>query len=240
MRETLVIIPAYNEENSIGEIIARTRESAPLADIVVINDGSTDATSIVAQGAGVYVIDLPHNLGIGGAVQTGYIFAQEMGYEIAVQVDADGQHDPAEIPKLISPLLKGKADMVVGSRYAEDRGYEVSPARRLGAFVLASVISLIVRQKVTDPTSGFRAVNRDLIGFCAIEYPHDYPEPETLVLFHRAGFVVQEIPVSMSQRWAGKSSITPLGQFYYLSKVLLAILIGLLRKPPRRRRAEGA
>ena len=240
MHKTLVIIPAYNEENSIGEIVAKISESAPLADVVVINDGSTDATSIVAQGAGAYVINLPHNLGIGGAVQTGYIFAEEMGYDIAIQVDADGQHDPAEIPRLISPLLKGKADMVVGSRYAEDRGYEVSPTRRLGAFVLASVTSLIVHQKVTDPTSGFRAVNRDVIEFCAIEYPHDYPEPETLVLLHRAGFAIQEIPVPMSQRRAGQSSITFLGQFYYLSKVLLAILIGLLRKPPRRRRAESA
>lgn len=240
MHKTLVIIPAYNEENSIGEIIAKIRESAPLADVVVINDGSTDATSIVAQEAGVYVIDLPHNLGIGGAVQTGYIFAEEMEYDIAVQVDADGQHDPAEIPRLISPLLKGKADMVVGSRYAEDKGYEVSLTRRLGAFVLASVISLIVHQKVTDPTSGFRAVNRDVIEFCAVEYPHDYPEPETMVLLHRAGFAIQEIPVSMSQRRGGRSSITFLGQFYYLSKVLLAILIGLLRKPPRRRRPESA
>ncbi|HID64612.1 MAG TPA: glycosyltransferase family 2 protein [Anaerolineae bacterium] len=228
----LVIIPAYNEADSIGGVISRVRASAPEVDILVIDDGSTDATAAIAQEAGALVVSLPHNLGIGGAVQTGYIFAAEMGYDIAVQVDGDGQHDPAEIAEIVAPLLAGQADVVIGSRYIEDRGYITPFLRRMGIFVLASIVSLIIRQRVTDTTSGFRAVNRRVIEFCAREYPRDYPEPESVVLFRRAGFRVREIPVTMNPRYGGKSSITPMRSFYYMVKVLLAILIGLLRRVP--------
>lgn len=244
----LVIIPAYNEEDSLGEVIARVKQRVPFADVVVINDGSTDATAAVAERMDVFAINLPYNLGIGGAMQTGYIFAKEMGYDIAVQVDADGQHDPAEIPALIAPVLKGEADVVIGSRYIEDRGYITPFLRRVGILILAHIISFIIGRKrsgvfckrsgvtckrsgVTDTTSGFRAVNRQVIEFCAREYPHDYPEPESLVLFHRAGFTTREIPVTMNPRYGGKSSIGLFRSLYYMVKVLLAILIGLLRKP---------
>lgn len=173
-------------------------------------------------------------------MQTGYLFAREMGYDIAIQVDADGQHDPAEIPALIAPVLKGKADVVIGSRYIEDRGYITPFLRRVGIFILAHTISFIIGRKrsgvfckrsgVTDTTSGFRAVNRKVIEFCAREYPHDYPEPESLVLFHRAGFTIREIPITMNARYGGRSSIGQFRSLYYMVKVLLAILIGLLRK----------
>jgi glycosyltransferase involved in cell wall biosynthesis len=228
----LVIIPAYNEADSIGEVIGRARPSAPGADVVVIDDGSTDATAAIAQKSGALVVSLPYNLGIGGAVQTGYVFAAEMGYDIAVQVDGDGQHDPAEIAEIVAPLLAGQADVVIGSRYIEDRGYITPFLRRLGIFLLASIVSLIIRQRVTDTTSGFRAVNRRVIEFCAREYPRDYPEPESVVLFWRAGFRVREIPVTMNPRYGGESSITSMRSFYYMVKVLLAIFIGLLRRVP--------
>jgi glycosyltransferase involved in cell wall biosynthesis len=228
----LVIIPAYNEADSIGGVIRRVRASAPGADVVVIDDGSTDATAAIAQESGALVVSLPHNLGIGGAVQTGYVFAAEMGYDIAVQVDGDGQHDPSEIAEIVAPVLAGQADVVIGSRYIEDRGYITPFLRRVGIFVLASIVSLIIRQRVTDTTSGFRAVNRRVIEFCAKEYPRDYPEPESVVLFRRVGFRVREIPVTMNPRYGGKSSITPTRSFYYMLKVLLAIFIGLLRRVP--------
>jgi len=230
--KTLVIIPAYNEADSIREVISRLRTSAPEADVVVIDDGSTDATAAIAQEAGALVVSLPHNLGIGGAVQTGYIFAAEMGYDIAVQVDGDGQHDPAEITEIVAPLLAGQADVVIGSRYIEDRGYITPFLRRMGIFMLASIVSLIIRQRVTDTTSGFRAVNRRVIQFCAREYPRDYPEPESVVLFSRARFRIRETPVTMNPRYGGRSSITPIRSFYYMVKVLLAIFIGLLRRVP--------
>jgi glycosyltransferase involved in cell wall biosynthesis len=226
----LVIIPAYNEADSIGGVISRVRTSMPEADVVVIDDGSTDATAAIAREAGALVVSLPHNLGIGGAVQTGYVFATEMGYDIAVQVDGDGQHDPSEIAEIVAPVLADQADVVIGSRYIEDRGYITPFLRRMGIFVLASIVSLIIRQRFTDTTSGFRAVNRRVIEFCAREYPRDYPEPESVVLFRRAGFRVREIPVTMNPRYGGKSSITPMRSFYYMVKVLLAIFIGLLRR----------
>jgi len=228
----LVVVPAYNEADSIGGVISRVRTSVPEADVLVIDDGSTDATAAIAQEAGAFVVSLPHNLGIGSAVQTGYIFAAEMAYDIAVQVDGDGQHNPAEIPEIVAPLLAGQADVVIGSRYIEDRGYITPFLRQMGIFVLATIVSLIIRQRVTDTTSGFRAVNRRVIEFCAREYPRDYPEPESVVLFRRARFRVREIPVTMNPRYGGKSSITPMRSFYYMVKVLLAIFIGLLRRVP--------
>ena len=233
--EILVIIPAYNEADSIGGVISRVRTGVPEADVVVIDDGSTDATAAIAQEAGAFVVSLPHNLGIGSAVQTGYIFAAEMAYDIAVQVDGDGQHNPAEIPEIVAPLLAGQADVVIGSRYIEDRGYITPFLRQMGIFVLATIVSLIIRQRVTDTTSGFRAVTRRVIEFCAKEYPRDYPEAESVVLFRRARFRVREIPVTMNPRYGGQSSITPLRSFYYMVKVLLAIFIGLLRRGHKRR-----
>lgn len=234
----VIIIPAYNEEQSVPKVIAHVRESVPQADILVVDDGSSDTTAIVARQEGVFVISLPHNLGIGAAAQTGYIFALERGYEVAARLDGDGQHDPTEIPALVSTLLEGGIDVVVGSRFVKDGGFQTSFARRVGIGMLARLISVVTGQRITDPTSGFQAARGDGIGFFAEEYPHDYPEPESRVLLHRAGFAVKEVSVTMNPRLGGRSSITPFGSLYYMAKVTLAILIGLLRKAPERSRAE--
>jgi glycosyltransferase involved in cell wall biosynthesis len=229
----LVIIPALNEEDSIGHVIGRIRDAVPQADIMVVNDGSTDGTSQIAGQHGAYVLNLPYNLGIGSAMQTGFLFARDNGYDVAIQVDGDGQHDPSEIPQLLEDLETGSVDVVVGSRYIEERGYITPKIRRLGIVILSTVITLVTRQRFTDPTSGFRASNRQAICFCAHDYPFDYPEPESVVLFKRAGLRVHEIPVTMNARYGGQSSITPVRSGYYMIKVILAIIVGLLRQRPR-------
>ncbi len=229
----LVIIPAYNEQASIARVIERVKESIPEADIVVINDGSHDSTSLVAYESGAKVISLPYNLGIGAAVQTGFILAQAGNYEIAVQVDGDGQHDPSEIEVLMSRLLADECDVVVGSRYLTDRGYVTPLPRLLGTKILAAYVSLLAGQKFSDTTSGFRASNRRAIEICAENYPADYPEPESLLTFRKIGLRVSEVPVHMSKRYGGKSSITPFWSAYYMIKVILAVTILSLRRAPR-------
>ncbi len=230
--KTLVIIPALNEEASIAHVIEQIHQHAAWADVAVINDGSSDRTESIAEACGAIVLHLPYNIGIGAAVQTGFVFAERNGYEVAVQNDGDGQHDPAEIPLLVCDLLESGADLVIGSRYIEDRGYITPHIRRFGIRILARVISWVTRQRFTDPTSGFRASNRRTIQTCARFYPHDYPEPEAVVLLHRAGLRLREIPVTMNPRYGGRSSITPVKSALYMVKVLLAILIDLLRRPP--------
>jgi glycosyltransferase involved in cell wall biosynthesis len=229
----LVIIPAYNEEDSLGRVIRQVREAMPAAVVVVIDDGSTDATPEVGEGYGATVLCLPYNLGIGSAMQTGFMYARDRGYDIAVQVDGDGQHDPTEIPKLVEVLQTTDADIVIGSRYIENRGYITPGLRRLGIVILSTLISVIIGQRSTDPTSGFRALNRRAIFFCASDYPFDYPEPEAVVTLKRAGLRMREIPVTMNPRYGGQSSITPLRSGYYMVKVIMAILLGLLRQQPR-------
>jgi glycosyltransferase involved in cell wall biosynthesis len=228
----LVIIPAYNEEDSLGRVIRNVQMALPGADILVVNDGSADATQEIADGYGVKVASLPYNLGIGSAMQTGFMFARDGRYDVAVQVDGDGQHDPAEIIELITPLARGTADVVIGSRYIEDRGYITPKVRRLGILILSAIISFLIRQKMTDPTSGFRAMNRRAIYFCSADYPFDYPEPESVVMLKRAGLRIAEVPVTMNPRYGGQSSITPLRSGYYMIKVIMSILIGLLRQRP--------
>ena len=228
----LVIIPAYNEEESLGRVIRNVHDADPEADIVVINDGSTDATPDIAEGYKVNLVSLPYNQGIGSAMQTGFMFARDKNYDVAVQVDGDGQHDPREIAQLVEALLGSEADIVIGSRYIEDRGYVTPWQRRIGIVILAAIVSGIIRQRITDPTSGFRAISRRAIHFCAQDYPFDYPEPEAVVLFKRANLKVREIPVTMNPRYGGQSSITPLRSAYYMVKVIMAIAIGLLRKRP--------
>jgi glycosyltransferase involved in cell wall biosynthesis len=228
----VVIIPAYNEEASLTRVIGNVCQVVPWADVVVINDGSSDRTATVAGAAGARVITLPFNLGIGAAMQTGFLFADEHGYNYAVQVDGDGQHDPREILDILQPVVAGQADVVAGSRYIEDRGYITPALRRFGIMLLATAISAITRRRVTDPTSGFRASNRKAIRFCARHYPSDYPEPESVVLFWQARLRMIETPVTMNPRFGGQSSITPFRSFYYMVKVFLAILIGLLREAP--------
>ncbi len=230
---TLVIIPAYNEEQSLEAVIGKVRAHVPSADIAVINDGSLDGTGSIAERLGVIALHLPHNVGIGAAEQTGFIYALRSGYGTVVRNDADGQHNPAEIPELMDALARTGADMVIGSRYVENRGYVTPPLRRAGIALLAAITGLICRQRLTDPTSGFRAFNARAIRLCAEYYPHDYPEPESVVLFVRSGLRVAEIPVTMNPRYGGKSSIRLVDSLYYMVKVLLAIMVGLLRRPPR-------
>lgn len=229
-KKVLVIIPAYNEQYSLPKVIAGIKQF-PGIDVVVINDGSKDATSTVARGAGAEVIDLPFNLGIGGAVQTGYLFADKRGYDVAVQVDADGQHNPGDLMRIVEPVLRGEADLVVGSRYVAETGYKTPLARKMGMVVFSTLVSFINGQPLKDTTSGYRAVGRRVIEFFTENYPTDYPEVEALVLLKKHGFTIKEVPVHMAAREHGKSSITPLKSVYYMIKVLLALLMNILRAP---------
>ncbi len=228
----LIIIPAYNEEKNIGSVISDIKNNLPSADIAVINDGSTDNTSAIARIAGAIVIDLPTNLGIGGAMQTGYKFASENKYDIAIQVDADGQHAAAEIPKILNRLNQKDVEAVIGSRFVIEnpKSFQSTFLRRMGITFFSKLISSILKQRITDATSGFRAVTKKVIEQFAIDYPEDYPEPEAIVLLHKLGFKIAEVPVTMSPRKASISSITRIQSIYYLVKVTLAILIDLLRK----------
>ncbi len=226
----LAIVPAYNESSSIARVIEDLNTHAPDFDVLVIDDGSIDDTAKYAEAAGAFVLIHPINLGIGGAVQSGYQFALANGYELAVQVDGDGQHPPEELAKLVERITsKPEVDMVTGSRFMGDGQYKQTAARRLGIVMFSFVLSIITGQKVTDPTSGFRLTNRRAIGLFAHDYPHDYPEVEAILMMHRHQLKTIEVPVRMDLREGGRSSITPLHSGYYMLKVLLAVFIGLFR-----------
>jgi len=226
----LIIVPAYNEEKSLPGVIRYLRVHVLYADILVVNDGSRDRTELVAHDLGVIVLGLPFNLGIGGAMQTGYRYAEQNGYDIAIQFDGDGQHVATEIKALLDGLQLKRADIVVGSRFLQPGNYQPSFFRKLGIWIFSTVLSAILRMHVTDTTSGFRAANRRVIEFFARTYPEDYPEVESLVLLHRAGMAIGEVPVVMRDRTEGRSSITPIRSAYYMIKVLLAVFIDLLKK----------
>src|SRR5512147_451524 len=228
--KTLIIIPAYNEEASIPGVIRDLREYVSTVDVLVVNDGSRDGTSRIARSMGVKVLDLPFNLGIGGAVQAGYLYALENGHDVAVQFDGDGQHCACEINKLTGPLEAGKADFVVGSRFLAPGEDKAPVFRRLGIGIFSVVISRVLGIKISDSTSGFRAANRKVIEFFARMYPDDYPEVESLVLLHKMKMRIEEVPAVMRERTGGKSSITPLRSIYYMAKVLMAIFIDLMKK----------
>ncbi len=231
MARPIAVVPALNEESSIGAVIEGIRAFDPTFEVVVIADGSTDRTPEVAAEHGAQVLRLPFNLGIGGAVQTGFRYAWEQGCELVVRVDGDGQHDPAELGAVLAPVLAGQADVVVGSRFVGTDGYRSSRARRLGIRVLAWTLSALVRQRVTDPTSGFQALNRRALALFAADYPHDYPEVEATLMAHRGGLRRLEVPVTMRERDGGRSSINALHSIYYMVKVLLALFVDLFRRP---------
>ncbi|RED55346.1 glycosyltransferase family 2 protein [Cohnella lupini] len=224
-----IVIPAFNEEISIPYVIHALLRRYPDFTVLVVNDGSSDLTAEVAAAAGARVVTLPHNLGIGGAVQTGYLYCARKGFKIAVQVDADGQHKPEELAKIIQPIVDGRADMVLGSRFLEKTSYRSTLGRRVGIFILSKLVSLFVRQSVTDPTSGFRAVNRRGIELFARDYSTDYPEVDSLVLLKKHRLRILEVPVEMDRRQAGRSSITPIRSMYYMLKVTLSIMIKSFR-----------
>jgi glycosyltransferase involved in cell wall biosynthesis len=227
----LAIVPAYNEEDSVAHVIDEIRAFDPGFDVVVVDDGSVDRTAGVAADRGAHVVRLPFNLGIGGAMQTGYRFALEHGYDLAAQIDGDGQHDPNELPKILRPVLDGDADLVVGSRFAGDDGeFRSSATRRVGIRIFARVVSAVVGQRVTDTTSGFRVVNRRGIVLFAADYPHDYPEVEATIMCVKHKLRLKEVPVRMRERTGGRSSITAFRSVYYMAKVLLAIFVGLFRR----------
>lgn len=223
--KVLVIIPAYNEAANIKTVVGNLIHNYPQYDYVVINDGSTDDTETICRQNGFNYISHPVNLGIGGGVQTGYLYAKRNNYDIAVQIDGDGQHDPKYIKNVIEPIEQGKADIVIGSRFLKRTGFQSSAARRLGIRFLSGLIRIFSGVRIKDVTSGLRAVNRKIISFYAGNYAQDYPEPEAIVAGAIHGAKIQEVPVEMHERNAGKSSINPLRSFYYMLKVSLTILL---------------
>ena len=233
----LIIIPAYNESANIENTVKDIVTNAPDFDYVIINDCSTDDTLEICERNGFNVVNLPLNLGIGGAVQTGYRYAYNNGYDIAVQVDGDGQHDPAFLTKMAEAMVAEKADMLIGSRFLEKEGFQSSRVRRMGITYFTWLIKLFTRKKITDPTSGLRMINSDIIEIFAESYPRDYPEPESVVHVIRLGKNVREIPVIMRERQGGKSSIRFFSSIYYMIKVTVAILTELMRKIDRKKEA---
>lgn len=226
----LIIIPAFNEEENIEKTVTSIQKDAKDFDYVVINDCSTDRTRQICEQKGYNVVNLPINLGIGGAVQTGYKYAYANGYDVAVQVDGDGQHDPEFLNKMAEYIEKNKVDMVIGSRFIEKKGFQSSVTRRMGIKFFAVLIKLLTGSVITDPTSGLRMVGRNVMEIFAKDYPRDYPEPESVVAVLRKKLVVKEIPVIMHEREGGVSSISPKKSIYYMIKVTLAILIERIRK----------
>jgi hypothetical protein len=226
----IAIVPAYNEQGAIGGVVDELRAADEGYDVLVVDDASHDRTAERAREHGAIVVRLPFNLGIGGAVQTGFRYAADHDYDLAVRVDGDGQHDPAELAPLVEVVASGRADICVGSRFVGGEGYRSSASRRVGIRILARTVSLLTHQRVTDTTSGFQALNRKAIALFAGDYPHDYPEVEAAVMLHKHRLRLVEVPVRMRERQAGQSSIRGLRSVYYMAKVMLAILIGALRR----------
>lgn len=225
----LVAIPAYGEEKSIRTIVASIRKTLSY-DVVVVNDGSPDRTSAVARAAGAITLDLPCNLGIGGALQTAYQFARDRGYDALVRIDADGQHEVLDIPLVLEPVLRGQADAVIGSRFLGEKEYRISIPRIFGIRFFRWIVRWNTGYRVTDPTSGFFAINRRLIEFYSDHYPSDYPEVDAYILMHRLKARAVEVPVRMYERAEGKSSITTFGAMYYMVKVTLSFFINRIRR----------
>jgi glycosyltransferase involved in cell wall biosynthesis len=236
----LAIVPALNEAGMVGRVVRDIKREASGFDVLVVDDGSTDDTVAEAEAQGATVLRHPFNLGIGGAVQSGYKYALAHGYDVAVQVDGDGQHKTEYLDDMVRELnTEGAADMVTGSRFLEDPGYKVPIGRRAGNMIFAVVLSGIVRQRITDPTSGFRMANRRGIELFARDYPHDYPEVEAILMCHHHRLRIHEVPVRMNARGFGRSSIDYPRSAFYMAKVLLAIFVGVIRRRPPRQPAPG-
>lgn len=224
--KTLVIIPCYNEQDSIVRVIDNLKSQAPQVDYLIINDCSTDSTEKILKENGYNYINNPINLGIGGGVQAGYKYASQYGYDIAVQMDGDGQHDPKYLAKVIAPVENGEADMAIGSRFIEKEGFQTSFMRRLGINIISALIFILTGKRIKDTTSGYRACNRKLIEFFAANYADDYPEPEAIMACVASGYTVCEVAVAMEERQGGVSSINSLKSAYYMIKVCLALIVG--------------
>ena len=240
-KKTALLIPCYNEEKCVGSVIDAIAQGLPECFMIMVNDGSTDRTAQIirekaAENDHVILLDLPLNLGIGGAVQTAFRYAALNGFDYAVKVDGDGQHPASEINKLLAPLREDRADIVIGSRFLEKEGFQSTFCRRIGINFFRCLNSLLIRQKITDNTSGFRAYNRCALEFAQNHYPaFDYPEPEEVVLMAKNGFRITEIPIQMECRLGGVSSISPLKAAYYMLKVCFSVLMAALRPAVRRK-----
>lgn len=223
--KTLVLIPCYNEQENISRVIEHLQAVRPDVDYLVINDCSTDHSRTILSQGNYNFLDLPINLGIGGGIQCGYLYARDNDYDITVQMDGDGQHDPAYLAKVIEPVAQGRLDMCIGSRFITGEGFQTSFMRRLGINLLSFLIRILTGKKVLDVTSGFRACNKEMTAFFAEHYAQDYPEPEAIVVALMNGFKVGEAAVVMEERQGGVSSINPLRSVYYMIKVSIALLI---------------
>jgi hypothetical protein len=227
----LVIVPAHNEEESLPVTLDELRRKAPTAAVLVVDDGSRDATARVARQRGVPVVSHAVNLGVGGALQTGFRWALRHGYDIGVQLDADGQHDPGHLEALVAPVARGDCDVCIGSRYVARTGYRAPVARRLGMVLFSAVVRMAVGQRITDTTSGYRAYGRAVMEVCQYEFPKDFPDAPLLIDLARRGFRLAEVPVEMRAREAGRSFYTLGKSLYYPYKNLLASMMVLLRRP---------
>jgi glycosyltransferase involved in cell wall biosynthesis len=239
---TLVFIPAWNEEASVAGVIEGVREALPDADVLVVDDGSEDATAARAGAAGAVVASLPFNQGLGAALQTGYLYALQEGYDCCAHLDADGQHPPQEVARLLDEVAAGRADLVIGSRYHErgapEEGDDYKPtiSRRIGTSVFRFFLTLATRQRFTDTTSGMRAANRRVMALFSQHYSPDFAEIESLQLAVRQGLRVEEVPVRMLERTGGSSFLTPLRSAFFIFKGMIVLLVGQFR--PRRVEAE--
>lgn len=234
----LVIIPAFNEGSNIAYVIQAVKQAAGFVDILVINDGSDDDTAFIAAQQGAGVLDLPFNLGIGGAVQAGIKYAYRWGYPLMVRVDGDGQHDPFELHKLLGAVMQGKANVAVGSRFLPGaETYRPPLSRMMGICYFSLLVSLLVGQRITDTTSGFQCLDKKAISYFAKYYPQDYPEVEAHIMMKKAGLKVTEVPVHMHPRRSGTSSINYIRAVYYMLKVTLATWIAFIRQEPQPRRS---
>ena len=228
----LVIVPAFNEEASLPATLREIREKAPDCHVLVIDDGSRDRTAQRAREMGVPVLVLPINLGVGGALQTGFRYAMAEGYDVAIQLDADGQHDPSDLPALLGPLERNEADLVIGSRFVQGSGeYRAPIPRRIGMTIFSTLASSLIGRKLTDTTSGFRAYGRDVMALCLDYFPQDFPDAPLLIWLARNGVRWVEVPTAMRPRRAGESFYTFTRKIYYPYKILLASLIAFVRTP---------
>ncbi len=227
--KVLVIIPCFNEQDNIVKVIRNLKSSNPDVDYVVINDCSTDSSEQICRDNNLNFLSFPFNLGIGGTVQCGYQYAVERGYDIAVQMDGDGQHNPEYLETVLEPIRSGRADMCIGSRFIKREGFQSSKLRRLGIGIISTVIRILTGKRVKDVTSGFRACGKNLIEFYSKEYAQDFPEPEAILSAVKSGFTVVEVPVVMEERFAGISSINALKSPYFMVKVILSLIVGWLK-----------
>lgn len=234
-KRVLIIIPAYNESKNIERVVDDLIQNYSQYDYLIVNDCSTDNTEEIIRRRGYNYISLPVNLGIGGGVQSGYIYAAQNGYDIAIQIDGDGQHNPADIEKLIAPIIAGEADITIGSRFIEKKGFQTSLMRRFGNRLIGLIIRMCCGVKATDTTSGFRAVNLEASRFFSLNYAQDYPEPEAIVAASLNGFRIRDVAVTMNERIGGVSSINAWRSVYYMIKVSLALIIYRIGTKKKRR-----